>query len=926
MRSIIMLLLCLVPLRVVRCADEEPAPFPRMFPTIGQYLDRYYYDHSRIQPEVMVERGLRAAENGEVGLAFDWQDGQIALNVRGEVTGIEAPIPVDLSQAMRLLERVRESLRGNFDNARTRELAYAMANGALRTLDPHTVIYPPQPASDFEEDIQGEFYGIGAWLDEEDGVIRIERVMPGLPADKAGIHDGDIILKVDGERTVGLSLPQAVSRIKGPKETTVVLTVERADGEIKQIPIVRDLIPVPILKAYRHGDVGYVRMDEFNRQTANALRLAILNLVVEDPSPLVGFVLDLRFNSGGLLSQAEETSDFFLPPGKEIVRTVSKGKRDNVMMSGRELVLKTPMAVLIGPGSASAAEILAGALQRNRRAVVLGRPSFGKGSVQTVRSLRDGSHLKLTIQEYQLKEGISIQERGVVPDVELLRHSQGEDGSVDLLPYSLLRESDNEFALRARRDFESRTAYRLPWLQRHRTREQMRAHQLSSPEFTPDQEARLVLELMETAFGGADVEALSQRAEAALDEGRMSRFMLDALREPLRQRSVVETQGLAEAFAAQEPPIEWAAADLERSVDADQLSLAYTGPTRVTAGEEIELGFVVRNAGQAAVGQLFGVVVADEASPLWEDELVFGTVAAGGETAAALRFRVPPRSFSVDEHFVLRLYRGENPDPLAAVEVDLTIVGKPRPDFAYRWELIEPETSDDDKLLPDEAVTLRLHLMNQGTVASAPLTLFVFKNDDYFTELGEGRIKLAALEPGGSVSADIPLTVRSQVVVGRRTRILDRDAIELQIHVKERFDDGIDARYFAAFSHRLELPLRERLSGGTIRQPHIALQTVIAAADGRSAHIVATIEDDNPAYVALFHNDDKTRLTPHADLSAGRFEATVPLEEGINTIKIMASDTDEVSDIAYLRFWREPQTTARATPEPSADDPIGEVP
>ena len=290
---------------------------------------------------------------------------------------------------------------------------------------------PPEPAREFSEDIRGEFYGIGAFLNQEEGVITIERVMPGLPAEKADVQDGDIILGIDGEKTAGLSLEQAVRRIKGPKGTTVVLTVERKAAPAPvDIPVTRDLVQVITMRAKRVGDVGYVRMDEFNANTFRSLCKDILDL--QKPGPMKAFVLDLRFNGGGLLDQARLISDIFLPKGEEIVRTVTSDGQPQIYKSSARQLLDVPMAILTSGGSASAAEILSGALQRDERAVIVGSTTFGKGSVQTIKDLGDGSRLKLTIQEYQLPGGVSIQDVGVTPDLRLIQHTVRKDGVIDL--------------------------------------------------------------------------------------------------------------------------------------------------------------------------------------------------------------------------------------------------------------------------------------------------------------------------------------------------------------------------------------------------------------------------------------------------------------------------------------------------------------
>ena len=883
---------------------EEPLPFPNMAPTIGRYIERYYYDHQRIRPRNIVERALQGLEQAESVILAQWSDDDLLLRIGDDRHHIPATEPTDIGQAMTILEKVRAILPQHFDAQRSRDLSYTMLNHALRTLDPHTLIYPPIPASEFEEEIQGEFQGIGAWLNEEDGVIRIERVMPGLPADQAGILDGDIILQIDHERTVGLSLRQAVTRIRGPEGTTVVLHMERDDG-VHEIPVVRGRITSPVLQSYRHGDIGYVRMDEFNRQTATALRMAVVNLLIEQRRPLAGFILDLRFNTGGLLNQAEENTDFFLPAGKEIVRTVATGRRDRVQLSGRDVILDVPMAVLIGPSSASASEIMAGALQRNERAVVIGRNSFGKGTVQNIHRLRDDSRLKFTIQEYLLTGRVSIQENGVVPDIELLRHTQAKDGSIDLVPYTLRREGDDEFALPGHGTYHHASRFRLPWLQQYRTREENRRHLLSSPEFSPDQEAMVAVELMAEVFAGEDRETIQAGARRALDEDRMRLFILDHMEAAIERRLRKENQQLTDALAALDPPIDWGGDLIEGDIDGARLSLRFDGPQRVAAGDEVSLAFTLDNDGDDDLGRLYALIAADHGSPFWEQEIIFGRVRAGSSVTRSLDITVPPRSFGSDERFSLRLFRGEETEPVLSLPVVLNITGGPRPVLALAYQL---KADDDEDALQsinhDEPVVLSVRVANVGEAATAPATLFVFKNDDPFTDLGEGRFRIGALSPGQEVECLVPITVRRTITVNDRERERPSGPLELHLHVREEFPEGVDGRYATALFHRLNIPLDEPVSLRSVIQPRIDIESVERAEpDAEAVRFAIRILDEHLRYVSLFHDRDKVLLKSRSDLNNGLLDTVQPLGPGLNTFRIVAINHDDVERQAVIRVW-----------------------
>ncbi|MDW8186401.1 MAG: S41 family peptidase, partial [Anaerolineae bacterium] len=220
---------------------------------------------------------------------------------------------------------------------------------------------------------------------------------------------------------------------------------------------------------------------------------------LERGGPLKALVLDLRFNGGGLLDQAKLVGQFFLGRGQEVVRTTTIDGRQEVFVCKGRRVVTVPLVVITSPGTASAAEIVSGALQLNERAVIVGETTFGKGSVQHIRELRDGSRLKLTIQEYLLPGGVSIQDVGVAPDIRLSRHALRENGSVDLRDPQPERERDHEFALQGRRSYAREPIAELAWLDPWLDREARRAHLISARNFRPDRQAQLVIDLLREA-------------------------------------------------------------------------------------------------------------------------------------------------------------------------------------------------------------------------------------------------------------------------------------------------------------------------------------------------------------------------------------------------------------------------------------------
>ncbi len=900
-------------------AQEDVAPaLPELAPTIGKHLERDYYDPHRFEPKLMVVRALRSLETAETGVDTSWKDGVITVTVAEKEIALAAADPTSLEQAMALIEKVRLAIDGTtLSNERKRDLAYVLVNGALHVLDPHTVVMPPEPAKEFKEDIAGEFFGIGAFLQQEEGVIGIERVMAGLPADKAGIMDGDIIIGINGEKTAGLSLTQAVRRIKGPKGTTVVLTVERKiSPEPLDISVVRDLVQMVTMRSYRRGEICYVRMDEFNGYTARDLYRAVLELQKE--GPMKAFVLDLRFNGGGLLDQSRLVSDFFLPKGEEIVRTVTSDGEPQIFRSSSRQILDVPMVVMTSGGSASAAEILSGCLQRNERAVVIGSTTFGKGSVQTIKDLSDGSRFKLTIQEYQLPGGVSIQDLGVNPDVKLVRHAVREDGTVDLVPFTGSREEDDEFALKNKAAYEHPATYELGWLAEHQALEELKKSGIAAREFVPDQEATLVLDLVAQA---AASEGFSAAAEKADKDRGMRAFLLARLKDPVARFADRESQALAAAFSKRTPPLVWGAGGAPTE---GSLALAFSGPATVTAGATTPVTFTVTNRSDAAIGRLYGVVQADRYSPLWEDEVIFGQVDAKGSVSGNLRFAVPPRAFAGEERFTLDLYDDHGGAVRASVPVTLNIQAQPRPHLSYTWTL--EDANHDGQLDTGEQGAVLLTVSNDGEGASSRLDLRVFKDNDPFVQLGDKGGKIPALQPGASGMVKVPLSVLKEAKQGDRTEVFAAKAIKLQVRVDERFDEQVDARFRASLFHTLSIPVGSKAAPTPIVQPSLQLAGTVR--DGNRVTLTVAVADDNLRFLTTFLNEDKVDLLPAARLPKdGRYQVTMTLKPGANAIRVVALDNDEMDEVLPIRLWgegtsEEKQVIAKPATAPKPTPPV----
>ena len=355
----------------------------------------------------------------------------------------EAPNKFDalkrFSQVLDLVERyyVRDVTQGDLINGAVK--------GMLQGLDPHSTFMTADEYKEMQETTSGEFFGIGIEISMENGQVTVVTPIEDTPAYRAGLKSGDIILSINGQPAQELSLQEVVSRIRGPKGTEVELAILHSDAKTPQtVRIVRESIPLISVKSKKLEDGYYwIRLTRFSERTTEELRDALKAADKEAKAAggIKGIVLDLRNNPGGLLDQAVSVSDTFLDKG---VIVSIKGRRDNTdrvyEAKKQSDDIHAPMVVLINAGSASASEIVAGALRDQKRALIVGERSFGNGSVQNIIPLADGSGLKLTVALYYTPNGSSIQAEGIVPDLEIPFEAPRNDDKDN--PRMMLREQD----------------------------------------------------------------------------------------------------------------------------------------------------------------------------------------------------------------------------------------------------------------------------------------------------------------------------------------------------------------------------------------------------------------------------------------------------------------------------------------------------
>ena len=324
----------------------------------------------------------------------------------------------DVYKHLNLFGEAFEKIKNNYvEEVEVKDLIESAIEGMLNSLDPHSTFLNNDELNELKIQTKGEFGGLGIEVTLENGLVKVISPIDDTPAERAGIKSGDLITHIDGEAVMGLSLSEAVSLMRGKVGSKINLTIKRRDQSLK-IEIVRAIIELKSVKYSLEDNIGYIRVSSFNQKVDEEIKKAIKQMQGNNKNKIVGYVLDLRNNPGGLLDQAVNVTDIFLARG-EIVSTRGRKKSDGSRYNAvkNDLIDGLPLVVLINQGSASASEIVAGALQDHKRAIIMGTKSFGKGSVQTILPSGENVAIKLTTARYYTPSGKSIQKTGIDPDI-----------------------------------------------------------------------------------------------------------------------------------------------------------------------------------------------------------------------------------------------------------------------------------------------------------------------------------------------------------------------------------------------------------------------------------------------------------------------------------------------------------------------------
>ena len=712
-------------------------------------VNEHYVDPTRVDHQRMMLAGLNAIQRSVAPVLVHYEDGAETLTV--QVNSDENDFVIsDVSSPWELAGRFREVFAflqehlQDEEDLDLRDVEYAAVNGMLRTLDPHTVLLTPKVFEEMQTSTRGEFGGLGIVISIRDGHLTVIRPMPGTPAFKAGLERNDRIVKINDESTLNMPLQEAVDRLRGTPGSKVTVYTTRKNkagawGKPRRVELTRAVIHIESVEhRMLQGGVGYIKINNFQGNTEKDLRTALTAL---RKKKMKGLVLDLRGNPGGLLDQAVQVADTFLDGGP-IVTTSSQdpNQREEKFARAGGTEPEYPMVVLINGGSASASEIVAGALKNHDRALVIGEQSFGKGSVQVLYNFQDGSALKLTVAQYLTPGELSIQGVGIVPDIAISPMTVDKDDMDLKVDQIFMRESELPSHLTHESASDSqRPSVVLGYYLNSDLRQRLLEAEPNEEE-NEDQENFLI---------------------------RFSRNLVSNAKSSKRPQMLRSARPVLERIQRQED--EKVARDLRKlgidwSVGPDKgpsavrvVAKTTAGDKAAKAGDPLELEVQVTNEGSEPLYQLRGVTRSD--NRLFEGrELVFGKLAPGETrswktTLGVCRMeeedrvcRIPRDVADRADGIVVEFEEahGHVPEP---VEVRTVIHALPEPRFAYGLQVAD-QRNGDGRVQRGDHVTLYLAVKNLGPGRTYEVQANLSNRSGRGVLLQNGRFQTNDLAPG----------------------------------------------------------------------------------------------------------------------------------------------------------------------------------
>ncbi|MBU4483943.1 PDZ domain-containing protein, partial [bacterium] len=723
---------------ITPCFSSENSDYSlskaELLPTVLNYIKEDYLDPNRIDPEEMFKSALDYVQSNVPEIMVTYSGDNYTVIIDRAIKKFPDKKLKHLGDLLSELKKVLSYIDLNYRGSKEKnEIEYYVIDGILSTLDPHSNHLPPEIYNEFKVGTKGHFGGLGIVIGMRDGILTVIAPLEGTPASRAGMKAKDEILQIDDESTIGMTLTEAVNLMRGKVGTKVTLTISREKFTepitkvITRAVIEIDSVQSTIIESVPDKKIGYISINHFQENTPEEFTKALKKLHTK-AKKIDGLILDLRDNPGGLLKQCTYIANNFLDNGIIVSTVMSNNKLiDKSIAYPKNTEPNYPVVVLVNDGSASASEIVAGALQHLDRSVVIGQNTFGKGSVQTLLRLKDNSAIKLTIARYLAGGEVSIQSVGLAPDILLMPATVQKD-KIDLIQDQSRREEDLDKHLGKDLKLSNfdKSAYKIRHFQIPENEDEDDVSKYTKKlNFDDDYAVNIATNILSKATGWKRQEILGNIAPLIKEEQSKQD---DKIAEELKKLNIDWNYGKA----------------MGSSTIGFKVNIIQENKIVkiAKAGLDTTIEIEATNTGKADFYRLIGNSEADD--KLFADkEFIFGHLAAGATGKARATFKIPESYVNKVGIFDLKFSEHFGNEPKVQ-SFSIPLAPRPMPKFAYKYKLAPPM-----KTIPvGKTINIELEIKNTGT-GSTNKAIALIKNESgkgIFIE--KGRIDIGELKPG----------------------------------------------------------------------------------------------------------------------------------------------------------------------------------
>jgi carboxyl-terminal processing protease len=967
----------------VRAAPGEPRNLRhdlsalKIFNLVLVRIKERYVDPARIDPRKMLYAALDSVQYNipEVLVEPDVGRNKISISVNDkkeifETEDVDSPWRLS-AKLKRIFRFIETNMNAGGDLAK---VEYAAVNGMLATLDPHSVLMDPEAARDMDVSTGGKFGGLGIVIRMVEKKLTVIKTMKDTPAFRKGIKANDHIVKINNELTENLTSNEAVDRMRGNPNTPVTLWVERkGSDQLIKFDLTRDIIRVSNVESkLMDKGVGYIKVKQFSKGISSDVADALKSLSGRGAT---SWILDLRYNPGGLLEEAVQLSDLFVDAGT-VVTTVSGRDREARRAERGFGDTTSSLVVLVNNGSASASEIVAGALKNLDRAVIVGTRTFGKGTVQELYDNEDHSKLKLTIAQYLTPGDRSIQNLGIVPDIQLQRmyipdKNDAPTDFVRMLPPTHTygeKDLDSTLVSTYAKDGDKPT-YEVPFIVERKKPTPGDQPQTAPPDEDDDPEDDNITDDFEMK--------LAKELVAGVSIASRPKLVASANKVIQRVRAEEEKKLIA---ALSTIGVDWTAATPSTDTAKLEVSVATTTPV-IKAGDDIAVTATVKNTGTGTAYRVLPRLVADD-NVFQDVELPVGKIGPGETKTFTAKVSVPKDAIDRVDRLGIEVREARNA-PVHVIPAEVKVEALPRPVFAYSYQLVD-EGNGDGLVQRGEKYKLLVSVKNTGQGPAQEATVLLRNATGEGVALDKSRFEIKDLAPGQQKEFEFPLMTDATLKADELTLELmaydssldvsASDKLKLPVKASVKGDPargevttrqavsiragaaedativgsaGKGASYTAlgTFGAWVKVKLGATRvgfipqsavaaggsGGGTFTAywhstpPSIAIQTKTLDTSGNTYRLQGTVTDEShveDVYIFVANQGAKidSRKVFYRSNRGGKdgkmidFATDLPLWPGSNMVTIVARENSEVRSVKYLYLYRDPPRTASTTP------------